>query len=95
MSTIFYGNESPQEILTRRKESSSGPETMVGAGEKMTLVIDINSDMVDAINGRLSDTDVSAAPKVTADQWTANGPTMATPTTTTTTRTTWQCRLYT
>lgn len=30
-----------------------------GVGEKMTLTIDINSNMVHAINGRLSDMDFS------------------------------------
>lgn len=33
--------------------------------EKMTLAIDINSNMVHAINGRLSDMDVSAVRGIT------------------------------
>lgn len=37
-----------------------------GVGEKMTLAIDINSNMVHAINGRLSDMDVSAVRGTTA-----------------------------
>jgi len=42
--------------LDERDYHRFGPEAIgAGVSEKMTLAIDINSDMVDAINGRLSD----------------------------------------